>query len=115
MRRGDVVWVDLDPVRGTEASKRRPAVIVSNDGANRTAQRLGRGVVTVVPVTANTSRVYPFQVLLPAHRCRLDRDSKAQAEQIRSVAVERLGDIIGQLPSDLVKDLDAAIRLHLGL
>lgn len=115
MRRGDVVWVDLDPVRGTEASKRRPAVIVSNDGANRTAQRLGRGVVTVVPVTTNASRVYPFQVLLPAERCRLARDSKAQAEQIRSVAVERLGDIIGQLPADLVKDLDTAIRLHLGL
>lgn len=115
MRRGDVVWVDLDPVRGTEANKRRPAVIVSNDGANRTAQRRGRGVVTVVPVTTNTSRVFPFQVLLPAERSRLGRDSKAQAEQIRSVAVERLGDIIGQLPADLVKDLDTAIRLHLGL
>ena len=108
-------WVDLDPVRGTEANKRRPAVIVSNDGANRAAQRLGRGVVTVVPVTTNASRVYPFQVLLPAARCRLARDSKAQAEQIRSVAVERLGDVIGQLPADLLKDLDTAIRLHLGL
>jgi mRNA interferase MazF len=115
MRRGNVVWVDLDPVRGTEADKRRPAVIVSNDGANRTAERLGRGVVTVVPVSANTSRLYPFQVLLPADRCRLARDSKAQAEQVRSVAVERLGDIVGQLPPDLVEDLDAAIRLHLGL
>lgn len=115
MRRGDVVWVDLDPVRGTEANKRRPGVIVSNDGANRTAQRLGRGVVTVVPVTTNATRVYPFQVLLPAKRCGLPRDSKAQAEQIRSVAVERLGDIIGQLPADLIKGLDTAIRLHLGL
>lgn len=115
MRRGDVVWLDLDPVRGTEASKSRPAVIVSNDGANQTAQRLRRGVVTVVPVTTNTSRLFPFQVLLPADRCRLARDSKAQAEQIRSVAVERLGEIIGRLPADLVKDLDTAIRLHLGL
>jgi mRNA interferase MazF len=115
MRRGDVVWVDLDPVRGTEANKRRLGVIVSNDGANRTAQRLGRGVVTVVPVTTNATRVYPFQVLLPAERCGLPRDSKAQAEQIRSVAVERLGDIIGQLPADLIKGLDTAIRLHLGL
>jgi mRNA interferase MazF len=90
-------------------------VIVSNDGANRAAPRLGRGVVTVVPVTTNASRVYPFQVLLPAARCRLAHDAKAQAEQIRSVAVERLGEVIGQLPADLVKDLDRAIRLHLGL
>jgi mRNA interferase MazF len=115
MRRGDVVLVDLDPVRGTEANKRRPAVIVSNDGANRTAERLGRGVITVVPVTTNTSRVYPFQVMLPAERCRLAHESKAQAEQIRSVAVERLGDVIGQLPADLVKQLDTAMRLHLSL
>ena len=37
-----------------------------NDGANTSAARLGRGVVTVVPVTSSTERVYPFQVLLDA-------------------------------------------------
>jgi mRNA interferase MazF len=115
MRRGDVVWVNLDPVRGSEANKVRPAVIVSNDGANRTAQQLGRGVVTVVPVTTNTGKVFPFQVLLPARRCRLSRTSKAQAEQIRSVAVERIGDTAGHLPPDILETLDDAIRLHLGL
>lgn len=77
MRRGDVVLVNLDPVRGAEASKRRPAVIVSNDAANATAVRLGRGVVTVVPVTSNVQRLYPFQVLLPASQTRLPEDSKA--------------------------------------
>jgi mRNA interferase MazF len=115
MRRGDIVWVDLDPVRGREAGKRRPAVIVSNDGANRTAQSLRRGVVTVVPVTSQTARVYPFQVLLPARSCGLPRVSKAQAEQIRSVAVQRIGDVVGRLPPELLAELDAALRLHLGL
>ena len=51
MRRGEIREVDLDPVRGSEANKRRPAVIVSNDAANVTDEQLGRGVVTVVPVT----------------------------------------------------------------
>ena len=117
MRRGDVVWVDLDldPVRGAEANTRRPAVVVSNDGANRTAEQLGRGVVTVVPVTTNTAKVFPFQVLLPGRRCHLPRTSKAQAEQIRSVAVERVGAVAGHLPPDLLDELDSAIRLHLGL
>jgi mRNA interferase MazF len=115
MRRGDLVWVDLDPVRGAESNKRRPAVVVSNDGANQVARRLGHGVVTVVPVTSNTARVYPFQVLLPARRTPLARDSKAQAEQVRSVDVERVGTLIGALPPDLVERLDAALRLHLGL
>lgn len=115
MRRGDVVWVDLDPVRGSKADKRRPAVIVSNDGANRTAQNPARGVITVVPVTSQTSRVFPFQVLLPAGSCGLPKASKAQAEQLRSVAVERVGSVTGRLPADLLAALDAAMRLHLGL
>lgn len=115
MRRGDVVWVDLDPVRGSEADKRRPAVVVSNDGANRTAQSLGRGVVTVVPVTSATGHVHPFQVRLPARSCGLPKTSKAQAEQIRSIAVQRVGPTAGHLPADLLNDLDDAIRLHLGL
>ena len=115
MRRGDVVWVDLDPVRGSEANKRRPAVVVSNDGANRTAQRSDRGVVTVVPVTSQTERVYPFQVLLPAGSCGLPRASKAQAEQIRSVAVQRIGTVAGRLAPAALLDLEGAMRLHLGL
>ena len=115
MLRGEIRIVDLDPVRGSEASKRRPAVIVSNDGANTTAARLDRGVITVVPVTSNVARIYPFQVMLPAAQCGLPRDSKAQAEQVRSIAVERVGRRLGQLPASLVSDLEDALRLHLGL
>jgi mRNA interferase MazF len=115
MRRGEIRLVDLEPVRGAEADKQRPAVIVSNDGANSTAQRLGRGVITVVPVTSNTDRVYPFQVLLPADATGMPVDSKAQAEQVRSVAIERLGRRVGVLTADLQSDLDEALRLHLAL
>jgi mRNA interferase MazF len=115
VRRGDIVTVSLDPVRGSEASKTRPAVVVSNDAANTTATRLGRGVITVVPVTSNTERVYPFQVRLPARQTGLPHDSKAQAEQVRSVAVERIGKRIGQLPASLITELDQALRVHLAL
>jgi mRNA interferase MazF len=115
MRRGEVVLVDVDPVRGAEANKRRPAVIVSNDGANRTAERLGRGVVTVVPITSNTDRVFPFQVLLSTDETGLDTESKGQAEQIRSVAVERVGRRVGRLSQATAAALDEAIRLHLAL
>ena len=94
MCRGEIRAVDLEPVRGSEADKKRPAVIVSNDGANATAARLGHGVVTVVPVTTNIERIHPFQVLLPATRCDLAHDSKAQAEQIRSVAHDRIGAVV---------------------
>ena len=115
MRRGEIVTVGLDPTRGSEASKTRPAVIVSNDAANATASRLGRGVITLVPLTSNTARVYPFQALLPASLTGLPHDSKAQAEQVRSVAVERVGARIGQLPAALIADVDQALRVHLSL
>ena len=107
--------IDLDPARGSEDSTRRPAVIVSNDGANSTAERLGRGVLTVVPVTSRTDRVHPFQVLLPASRTGLRQDSKAQAEQVRAVAVESIAGLFGELPTDLLAALDGALRLHLAL
>ena len=115
MLRGEICMVDLAPVRGSEADKRRPAVIVSNDGANTTASRLGRGVITVVPVTSNVNRIYPFQVMLPADQTDLPRNSKAQAEQVRSIAVERVGSRVGQLPPALMSNLDDALRLHLDL
>jgi mRNA interferase MazF len=115
MRRGEIRLVDLEPVRGAESDKRRPAVIVSNDGANSTAERLGRGVITVVPVTTNTARIHPFQVLLDAADTGLEHDSKAQAEQIRSVAVERIGGRVGIVSATLLAALDEALRLHLAL
>jgi mRNA interferase MazF len=115
MRRGEICTVDLDPARGNEANKRRPAVIVSNDAANITATRLGRGVVTIVPIASNIERIYPFQVLLPSAATGLERDSKAQAEQVRSVAVERVGDRVGLVTAALMIQIDEALRLHLAL
>ena len=54
VQRGEIRLVELAPVGGAEAARIRPAVIVSNDAANQAAVRLGRGVVTVVPVTGAT-------------------------------------------------------------
>jgi mRNA interferase MazF len=115
MLRGEIRLVNLDPVIGAEANKRRPAVIVSNDGANATAARLGRGVMTVVPVTSNAARVYPFQVKLSADATGLRTESKAQAEQVRSVAVQRMGPRVGRVPADLMEEIDEALRIHLAL
>ncbi|MFT3888492.1 MAG: type II toxin-antitoxin system PemK/MazF family toxin [Arachnia sp.] len=113
--RGEIVLCDLDPVRGREDNKSRPCLIVSNDRANTTAARLGRGVVTVVPVTSNTAKVYPFQALLVSHETGLPADSKAQAEQVRSVDVARLGAVVGSVPARVMAAVDEALRVHLAL
>ncbi len=115
MRRGEIWLVEFDPVRGSEANKRRPAVVVSNDRANAAAAQLGRGAVTVVPLTSNVAKVYPFQVLLPPTDTGLSVDSKVQAEQVRTVAVERLSRSIGRVVPERMVHVDDALRLHLDL
>ena len=111
MKRGEIYFATLDPVRGSEIRKTRPVVIVSNNAANRVA-----AVVTVVPLTSNVERVYPFEVILPATRTGLGKDSTAMAQQVRTVDRSRLAAKASGLVQapDLLK-LDQALRLHLGL
>jgi mRNA interferase MazF len=108
MTRGDVVIVDLDPVRGSEAAKRRPCVIVSNDANNRAGATL-----TVLPITNRVARVYPFDVLLSDDP---PLTGKVQANQIRTVAKGRVvGAPIARLAPTTMRRVDAALRLHLEL
>jgi mRNA interferase MazF len=115
MLRGDIFLVEFDPARGSEASKTRPAIVVSSNAVNDSAQRRGRAVVTVVPITANLRHVFPFQVLLPSDDTGLALDSKAQAEQVRSVSTERFVRRIGAVGAERMRQVDDALRLHLSL
>lgn len=113
MRRGEIRLIDLEPARGSEANKHRPPLIVSNDRANATADRLARGFITVVPVTSSIAQVFAFQTLLPADATGLRVISKAQAEQVRSVSIERVGGVLGRVPADLTNvETDARRRSH---
>ncbi|WP_240744650.1 type II toxin-antitoxin system PemK/MazF family toxin [Microbacterium sp. PF5] len=115
LRRGQIVLASFDPGIGSEARKTRPAVVVSNNTANAVAIRRPGATVTVVPLTTATERVWPFQVLLPAAATGLDRDSKAQAEQVRTIAVARIVRPVGWVPAELMGALDEVLRLHLAL
>ena len=115
MRRGEIRMVNFEPALGNESNKVRPAIIVSNDAANSMAETLGRGVITVIPVTSKTERVLPFQVLLPTAKTGLPRDSKAQVEQIRSIAYERFGRKVGSVSYEVMALIEDAIRLQLAL
>jgi len=116
VRRGEIWLANLDPTFGTEASKLRPCVIVSNDDANRAVEKLSRGVVTVVPLTTNTKRIYPFQVLVTVDDGNgLAADSKAQAEQIRALDFTRFAKRLGVLSTEMQAALDDALLTHLAL
>ena len=81
MHRGDVFMVALDPVRGSEVGKTRPAIVLQNDRANASSP-----TVTVIPLSSKVSKVYPFQVRIPAGEAGLSRTSKALCEQIRTIS-----------------------------
>ncbi len=115
MRRGEIRVVNFAPSRGSEASKSRPAVVVSNDSLNTAVTMYGRGVITVVPLTSNTDRALSFQVVLPLDASGLSKDSKAQVEQLRAVSIDEVGPVIGEVRGEHLAQLDEALRMHLQL
>jgi mRNA interferase MazF len=115
VRRGEIRRVDFEPARGSEPDKRRPAVIVSNEGANRAVALRGRGLLTVVPLTSNVSKIQPFQVFVPSSASGLRTDSKLQTELLRGVDVSRVGPVLGALPAALMRELEDALRIQLAL
>lgn len=111
MRRGEIYYANLSPTVGSEMDKRRPVLIVSNDANNRASN-----TVTVLPITSNTSRVYPFEVLLEPKASGLAKSSKVQAQQIRTISKQRFDQArLGRLSVEIMQIVDAAIRLHLQL
>src|SRR5712691_11235911 len=90
-RRGDVYWVTLDPVVGTEIRKTRPAVIVSNDSCNRYGAR-----VVVLPITSNVSSLYPGEAMVAVK----GKSGRALGDQIRSIDKTRLKARAGTATAD---------------
>ena len=108
-RRGEVYWVNLDPVIGTEIAKTRPALIISNDTGNEFSPR----VIVAALTSGHIDRVYPFEVLVPQGEAGLLQTSKVLLSQIRTVDKQRLGDLIGALSDERMAQVDSAIRLSL--
>lgn len=106
MRRGEVWWVEFDPSVGTEIRKTRPAVIVSNDAANRNLAR-----VVVMPMTSNRGRVYPGEAVVSVD----GQSSKAMADQIMAADKARLKSQLGTVSKADMQAVEDAIRVHLGL
>ena len=106
MRRGEVWWVAFDPATGGEIKKRRPAIIVSNDAANRHLNR-----VQVVPLTSNTGRLYPSEAFVQIGT----RSSKAMADQLTTASKERLLKKIGDVDNSELEAIERAIRTQLDL
>ena len=110
IRRGDILLIDFSPAQAGEANNTRPAVVMTNNVANANSP-----AIVVIPLTSQTERVYPFELLVPALRSGLERDSKAQPQYIRHVSTARIRRTLSHLPEDLMGLLERRLREHLAL
>jgi len=106
MRRGEVWWVNFEPAVGGEIRKKRPAVIVSNDAANKHLNR-----VQVVPLTSRVAKVYPSEALITF----AGKQGKAMADQLTTVSKLRLINCAGQLAEDEMRQVERAVKVQLDL
>jgi len=105
-RRGEVWWVAFDPSVGGEMQKTRPALVISNNGANAALNRL-----IVVPLTSQTAKVYPGQAMVMLN----GEPRKAMADQLTTASKKRLRSKLGELSSPDLAAVENAILLHLGM
>jgi len=106
MKRREVWWVNFDPSIGGEIKKKRPAVIVSNDAANKFLNR-----VQVVPLTSRTDRVYPSEAVVVFE----GKESKAMADQLATVSKARLFRQAGTLSQADMRRVEEAIKIQLDI
>jgi len=110
IKRGEIFLVNFDPTVGAETQKTRPALIVSNDIGNAHSP-----IVSISPITSNVTRVYSFEVEIPAGTGGLRSRSKVMVNQTRAVDKIRLIKKLGQLPFPLIQEIDQALKLHYDL
>lgn len=105
MKRGEIWWVNFDPSLGGEIKKRRPALIVSNNAANKFLNR-----VQVIPLTSNTDRLYPAEAYVKVG----GKTAKAMADQLTTVAKERLISRMNEVAPEDMEGVERAMMIQLG-
>jgi mRNA interferase MazF len=106
VQRGSVWWVDLDPTRGAEMRKTRPAVVLSADGLNR-----ARRTVVIVPLSTGPDVRPPIVVAMPS----VGEGSVAVCDQLRAIDKTRLTRTTGALSREDLRAVEDGVRAVLQL
>ena len=114
IRRGDIVYLDLEPIKGSETGKRRPCLVIQNDVSNEYAP------TTIVAVITSRRRLekkkkYPTHVWVDKEKGGLKKDSIIQCEQLRTVDKGRTIKKIGHLNDDFMQKVEEAVGIILSM
>jgi mRNA interferase MazF len=110
--RGDVWWVDLEEPRGSAPGCRRPVLVVQSDAFTRS--RIG--TVIAVTLTSNLRLAdAPGNVFVPMRSAGLSKDSVINVSQVVTLDRADFTERAGQLPGDVMRQVDRGIRLVLDL
>ena len=114
MRRGEVYWAELAPRSGAEQTGRRPVIVISHNGFNQVPT--WRSVI-VVPISTSAIQAQrgPTAVSLPAGTGGLPKASVALCHQITTLDRSKLTQRLGQLPDDVLHDVETGLRAALGM
>ncbi len=112
IKRGDVIDIDFDPVRGHEINKTRPAVVVQNDIGNQYSPLV---IVSPIRGAEHIKRHYPVIVLVEKGAGGLDKKSVVQCDQIKSLDKSRIVGKRGRFTEEIMRDIDVALKISLAL
>lgn len=111
IRRGELYFADLSPVVGSEQGGVRPVLILQNDIGNRFSP-----TTVVAAVTSKLDKAkLPTHILLPKEPYGLAKDSVILLEQLRTIDKRRLAAKIGSLPDEIMRSVNQALYISLGL
>ena len=111
VKRGDIYYADLSPVVGSEQGGMRPVLIIQNDVGNRYSP-----TVIAAAITSRMGKAkLPTHIDVYAARAGLSRDSVVLLEQLRTLDKRRLKEKMGHLDEDVMREIDTAIAVSLGL
>ena len=110
-RRGEIYWLDFSPATGAEMQEMHPALIIQNDIGNQVS------ALTIVAAITTNLRVadLPVGVRIEPEESGLPRPSVVHLGHIYTVDKRRLGRRAGQLPAEVMRQINTAVQVSLGL
>ena len=111
VKRGEIYYADLSPVVGSEQGGIRPVLIIQNDVGNRYSP-----TVIAAAITSRLGKAkLPTHIAVTAASCGLTKDSVVLLEQIRTIDKQRLKECMGEIPAEVMKQVDHALEVSFGL